>query len=367
MSIHNDFIRDNRRISIISNGGQPFKIPEPWRPLLTNCTMLVVIPDMHMYVRSSTLDNFKFGAEAMLSFLDHLGALKEDLERHNQVLRIYQIGDLYEQRFPVPFSRAPNVTAEEITMSDPQYSQIVDALTRLRTQFIYGNHDFEMRHLPHFRFAEREGKIYLEHGFTPDQWFSFANPRAALWEPGNFIFKGIREVEHFFGKLMVDAKVIGKDEHFALGVTSGEQERAEYPSPKKYPQRQLEYYTKRLRHGANGPDVRVSIIGHTHHPYFNAAIDDGSYLYIDAGCWTSGRSDFVVVTNEEIAICHYHRQEISAPIISSESNIHLGRPICFDQKMGNYSAYSGSTFVVLCLMLAIQRTKPIRSQSILTM
>lgn len=309
MSIQNDFIRGNRRISIISNGGQPFKLPAAWQPVLGNCAMLVVIPDMHMYVRSSTLDNFKYGAAAMLSFLRHLGLLREELERRNRVLRVYQIGDLYEQRFPVPLQRAPNVTAEEITASSPEYSEIIDALVRLRTQFIYGNHDFEMRHFPHFRFAAVEGRIYLEHGFAPDPWHTFANPRAPLWEPANFIFKGIREVEDFFGKLLVDAKIIGKDEHFAVGVISGESERADYPSEENYPQRQFEYYANRLRSRANGPEARISIIGHTHHPYFNPHVDNGEYLFIDSGCWTAGRSDFVVITNEEAAICHYHRQE----------------------------------------------------------
>jgi UDP-2,3-diacylglucosamine pyrophosphatase LpxH len=309
MLIHDDFICDNHRISLISNGGQPFRIPLAWRPVLTNCAMLVVIPDLHMYVRSSTLDNFKYGAAALLSFLDHLRALKDGLERRGQVLRIYQIGDLYEQRFPVPRTRAPNVTAEEITMSDPEYSEIIDALMRLRTQFIYGNHDFEMRHFPHFHFAAVEGKIYLEHGFAPDQWYTFANPRKALWEPANFIYKGIREVEDFFGKLLVDTKIIGKDEHLAIGVPSGELERADYPSEEKYPKRQFEYYTSRLRHGANGANIRISIIGHTHHPYFNPNVGEGEYLFIDTGCWTAGRSDFVVVTDEEIAICRYHRKE----------------------------------------------------------
>ena len=308
MLIRDDFIRDNRRITIISNGGQPFKIPAAWQPVLAGAAMLVVIPDMHMYVRGSTLDNFKFGAEAMLSFLGHLGALKEDLERRRQVLRLYQIGDLYEQRFPVPLSRAPNVTADEIMTSDPEYSHIIDSLARLRARFIYGNHDFEMRHFPQFRFAAVEGKVYLEHGFTPDPWHSFSNPRAALWEPGNFIFKGIREVEDFFGKLLADTRIIGKDAHFALGVPSGEQERASYPDEGNYPKRQWEFYSERLRRGANGREVRISIIGHTHHPYFNPAVEEGKYLFIDAGCWTAGRSDFVVVTEEEAAICHYHRR-----------------------------------------------------------
>ncbi len=303
MTILDDFMRGNRRIGIISNGGRPYQIPAHWQPLPSDCAMLVVIPDLHMYVHGSTIDNFKFGAEAMLSFLDHLSELKEELRPQGRGLRIYQIGDLYEQRFPVPLSRSPNVTSEEITTSHPSYSKIVDTIKRLRTHFVYGNHDFEMRHF--CKFAALEGKIYLEHGFMPDPWHKFSNPRAALWEPGNFIFKGIREIEDYFGQLAVDANLIEKDAHLAIGVPSGKDERSDYPSEATYPQRQRDYYTKRLLQAAGRGEARISIIGHTHHPYFSATAET---LYIDAGCWTTGRSDFVVVTNQEAAICHYHRQ-----------------------------------------------------------
>ena len=309
MNISADFIRGNRRISVISNSGRPFRLPAHWQPLPPECAMLVAIPDMHMYVHETNLDNFKYGAPAMLSFLDHLADLKEELRAQGSVLRIYQIGDLYEQRFPVPLSRAPNVTSEQITASHPSYSQIIDTLKRLRTHFIYGNHDFEMRHFPDFHFAAVEGKIHLEHGFMPDPWHTFANPRAPLWEPSMFIFKGIREIEDFFGLLAVKTGLIEKDAHFAIGMPSGEEERGDYPAEADYAKRQFDYYTQRLLRGANGREVRLSIIGHTHHPYFNPTIGNGEYLFIDAGCWTSGRSDFVVITNEEVAICRYGRQE----------------------------------------------------------
>ena len=48
----------------------------------------------------------------------------------------------------------------------------------MRTHFLYGNHDFELRHFPSFRFAALEGKVYLEHGFSADKWTDFANPNA---------------------------------------------------------------------------------------------------------------------------------------------------------------------------------------------
>src|SRR3990172_10931865 len=100
MKIEDHFIRTNKRIEIISNGGNPAPIPEPWRPVLGSCDIFVVIPDMHMYIRNSPLDNFRFGTEAMLDFLTHLGTLKQDLAAQDKALRIYQIGDIYQIRFP---------------------------------------------------------------------------------------------------------------------------------------------------------------------------------------------------------------------------------------------------------------------------
>ncbi len=46
---------------------------------------------------------------------------------------------------------------------------------------------------------------------------------------------------------------------------------------------------------------------YSHHPYINTDINDGKKIYVDAGAWTSGRSDFVVITNEEVGICCYKR------------------------------------------------------------
>ncbi len=92
-------------------------------------------------------------------------------------------------------------------------------------------------------------------------------------------------------------------------VTSGETDRTDYPSEDTYPEQQKEYYTHSLIGHTNGPraDTRICIIGHTHHPYLNPDVDGGNYIFADAGAWTEGRSDFAVVTNEEIALCRYRR------------------------------------------------------------
>jgi len=309
MRIRKDFIQGNGRIAILSNEGVPTPIPVSWRPILGSCDILVVIPDMHMYVHGSNLDNFKYGADTMVDFLDHLGILKEDLALRGRTLRIYQLGDIYEQRFPSLSNPGSNATATEIRMSHPKYDRILNMMKDMRTHFLYGNHDFELRHFPSFGFGALEGKVYLEHGFAADTWEDFANPNAPLWEPAQLAFKTLRDIETFFAGLIVDLGMIQKDEHFAMGVSSGKTEQAEYPSGEAYRSQQKEHYTRALIKHINGPlgSTRICIIGHTHHPYLDPNIDGGKYIFADAGAWTEGRSDFAVVTNEEIAICRYKR------------------------------------------------------------
>jgi len=308
MKIKQDFIKRNKKIKIISNGGQPYSIPKNWQPVLSRCEILVIIPDMHMYINNSHLDNFKYGAGAMLNFLKHLDTLKEEMAFEDQTLRIYQLGDLYEQRFPGLHSA--NATAVEIRMSHPDYDQIVNMMNGMRTHFLYGNHDFELRHFPGFRFAALEGKVYIEHGFTPDSWKDFSNPNAALWEVGQFLFLTIKEINDFFAHLLVEAKFIEKDEFYSWGVPSGKDPVYDYPSEKDYIKNYghcLDYFSKRMKKNPENKETKICVIGHTHHPYINTNVNKGKHIYIDAGAWTSGRSDFVVITNEELAICSYER------------------------------------------------------------
>jgi UDP-2,3-diacylglucosamine pyrophosphatase LpxH len=307
MKIHDDFIGANQSIAIISNQGKPTEIPREWRPVLGDCDVLVAIADTHIYVHRSNLDNFKYGAGAMLNFLKYLKKLKDNFARQGKRLRLYQLGDLYELRFPTQRSLSANTSPSEIMMSHRTYSEIINTMNSLRAHFVYGNHDFEHRHYPGFRFGALEGKVYLEHGFAADSWEDFSNPNAMLWRPSQLAFLELRKLEDFFSKLLVSASVIRKDEHFAIGVPSGEKERAEMTKKADYSTAQFEYYTTRLIKKVNSKDARISIIGHTHKPYLDATVDGGNYIYVDGGAWTEGRSDFVVVTNEELAICRYKR------------------------------------------------------------
>jgi len=124
------------------------------------------------------------------------------------------------------------------------------------------------------------------------------------------VFLTISEFNQFFAILLVEVSVIEKDEHFAFGVTSGKDPNYKYPSEQDYLkdyENTLNYYTERLQKNTENKETKICVIGHTHHPYINTEINDGKHIYIDAGAWTAGRSDFVVITNEEVGICCYKR------------------------------------------------------------
>ena len=299
--------KTNKRIEIISNNGDPTPIPKSWRPVQGSSDVLVVIPDVHMYIRHSPQDNFWFGAEALSNLLDHVDAVKKDLALKGKTLRVYQLGDFFEMRFGSLATPGSNSTPAEIRMSDPQYDLIVNQMDYLRTHLLYGNHDFELRHYPSFRFGALEGKVYMEQGFSPSPWTE--SPGRPLWEPAQLMFKLEREIESTFLNLAVSVNAIKRDEHFALGVKGGETEVDQYPDESTYSETQKNYYVTRLLNRVDGPDVKICIIGHTHQPYMklNQTADGGGWLFADAGAWTEGRSDFVVLTDEETAICHYKR------------------------------------------------------------
>lgn len=312
MKIVDDFIRDNDRIKIMSNDGSPTEVPSDWVPLLDSCDILVGIPDMHMYIHPQNLDNFKYNTGAMLHMLNYLSGLKRRMARKGKSLRIYQLGDMYELRFPGVGGN--NATVGEISMSHVDYSLIFNTLDSMRAHYLYGNHDFEQRHFASYRFYANEGKVHLEHGFAADGWKDFSNPDQPLWEPAQLLFKTIRQVESFFAALLVATSLIEKDEHFAIGVRSGEQEQDEYPDESTYAEKhpnQYDYYSKRLENGKDNEfdddDIRISIIAHTHQPFIDTTIGGGDYILADAGAWTEGRSDFAVVTDSEVAICRYSR------------------------------------------------------------
>lgn len=307
MKIVDDFVRDNRRIQILSGGGIPARFPKSWGRVLGRSDMLVAIPDMHMYLYRSNLDNFKYGASALLDFIGHLRQVRAALRSVGRKLRVVQMGDMYELCFPTSCS-SRRVTNVEIERSHPIYSAIVDGLRHLHTDFIYGNHDFELREHEGCRESLRDGLVHLEHGFAADCWYHFSNPAQPLWSPMMSVFRTVRGMEAAVANLRRTWMRLPAERHVAVGVSSGEREVTDYPTESSYLRRYLKHHVDRFfreRRHAGAP--RVCVVAHSHHPYFDPEFAGGRAFYIDAGAWTDGRSDFAVITNAEAAICRYRR------------------------------------------------------------
>ncbi len=305
-----DIIGSNNRAQIISDGGAPTPMPSAWQPVLSGCQAIVVIPDMHMTPATSPLDNFKFGADAMVDLLKFLGNTKDAMDDPAD-LKIFQIGDMYELRFP---GSQVNSTVTDIGSSSDKYALILNSFKDLDANILYGNHDFENRHFAGFNFNYALGKVYLEHGFAADSWM--ANPLNPLNDPTMLVFLKMRELNAFLDTLESSVGIDMSDKNFSWGVSSGAQEVSTMPSDADYMsgyQNIYDYYTSRMRASAQGADCKITIVGHTHCPHIDAQVD-GGYMYIDCGAWTSGRSDFLILTNEEAAICHFNRTA-AAPIV----------------------------------------------------
>ncbi len=298
-----DISAGSSRIQIISGGGAPTPIPAAWQPVLSGCQAMVVIPDMHMTPATSPLDNFKFGADAMVDLLKFLGNTKDAMDDPAD-LKIFQIGDMYELRFP---GSHVNSTVTDISSSSDTYALILNSFKDLDTNRMYGNHDFENRHFAGFNFNYALGKVYLEHGFAADTFMN--NPLNPLFDPTMLVFLKMRELNAFFDTLETAVGIDMSDKNFSWGVQSGAQEVTAMPTTSDYMagyQNIYDYYTARMRASAQGADCRITIIGHTHSPHLDAEVA-GGYMYIDCGAWTVGRSDFLILTNEEAAICHFTR------------------------------------------------------------
>jgi hypothetical protein len=259
---------------------------------------------MHMYLYTSGFDNFKFGAEPMLDFLIHADACRQQLTGQGTRLSMYQLGDMYELCFPHPKFGRP-ATVRDIRASHPIYEEIIRQFHELDFQFIIGNHDAEHRQNRGGVYDATDGSVHLEHGYSADQWFRFTNPAHRHWQLSMKALRGFRRVEARVRQLRRKFRSWDDLYHAAFGIDSGDQERRNMPDPQGYPRRQLRYFTNLVHQSVATP--RVCVIAHTHHPYLNPHFADGECIYVDAGAWTEGRSDFVVITNSEIAVCRYSR------------------------------------------------------------
>lgn len=304
LSVEEAFIQCNPRIEIISNGGIPTQIPAHWRPVLNYSDVLVLVPDMHMFLYTSNLDNFKFGAEPMYDFLVHAEAVRERSRQSGMRLSMIQLGDMYELCFPHPrYGR--DVTVRDIRASHPIYDEIIKLFVELEFKFVVGNHDAEYRQKRGGVYAATDGSVYFEHGYTADRWFHFTNPDHRHWRWSMKFLRGLRRIENKIHQVRRQLSNWDEQRHQAIGINSGDVERVGITPRSEYPQRQLKHFSATFDSFPFRP--RVCVTAHTHRPFIDPTFMGGEGIYVDAGAWTEGRSDFVVITNSEIAVCRYKR------------------------------------------------------------
>jgi hypothetical protein len=206
------------------------------------------------------------------------------------------------------------VTVRDIRFSHPIYDEIVRLFHELECRYIVGNHDAEHRASRGGMFSLRDGDVYLEHGYSADRWFHFSNPDHRHWRFSMKALRGIRRLESKAHRLRSRFSDWDSQRHAAIGVNSGDQEVSDMPNPAIYPRRQLRHMENVVSRSEKFP--RVCVIAHTHKPYLDPGFAGGECMFVDAGAWTEGRSDFVVVTNAEIAICRYKRAAVPVEALS---------------------------------------------------
>ncbi len=318
MSVRDRFIRDNRQINILSNRGEPYTVPSVWRPLLGEYDALVAIPDMHMFFHGSPQDCFQYGAPAMKDFLEHLIDVKQDMKSQGRRLAVVQLGDMYELRYPHPLT-ARRLTPEAVIASHPLYETIHNQLLRLETVFIIGNHDYELARSPERVVSANFGRVFCEHGYQADRWYHFSNPQRKFWETSMYLYSHFRRWEARVNKVRRLARNLSEGQQAALGILSGAQERSNPGDAIMYSRHRLKYYDRKfhidLRRGA---PTRIIVTAHSHVPLLYTHACNDHCWYVDAGAWTEGRSDFVIITNDEIALCRYKRASVrvTVPILA---------------------------------------------------
>jgi hypothetical protein len=336
VSIKQDFIRGNPRIEIISHHGRPVEIPQAWRPVLGDTDILVAIPDMHMYHYDSNLDNFRYGAETMQDFLQHLQGLKQNLAGHGRRMQVAQLGDMFELRFP-GYNKKP-ISVDQIADSHPTYRSILQTLWSLDPILIYGNHDLKHDAYKESHFSARVGSVYLEHGYGADNWYNFSNPGKRLFGAGMFFFRNFRRVEANICRLALATGYLRKDQFFAAGICSGEQTRGNITDYAQYQHRQLRHFRKVYREFEDYQRPRIIIGAHTHRPYLDPHFGKGKSIFVDAGAFTDGRSDFAVVTHEEVAICRYRRQPVATRVAVTREHRRVAPTTATEPVMAAYDA-----------------------------
>ncbi len=171
-----------------------------------------------------------------------------------------------------------------------------------------GNHDVYFHRQNGNSFVATHGDVLLEHGFSADRWYHFTDPTKIGWDLTALGLLAVRQIESHLHMMRRKFGLLESSNHAAIGVTSGEIERADFPHRSGYPSRTLRHYSRQLSKMNWFERPRICAVAHTHMPMLDPDFLNGECIFADAGAWTEGRSDFVLITNAEIAVCRYRRR-----------------------------------------------------------
>lgn len=232
---------------------------------------LLLIPDMHMGADST--GNFQFSRSLFRRVLDYAEILKDNFQA-----KVVQLGDMYELWQGTSTQR----------QIDQANRAIVDRIKNLRPVYLYGNHDRTLSSNKDRQFRWHHGRVYLEHGFTPD-----VLSNELSWAAIPFVqFYGL--VERIVGGIKGEAP---EDR----GLEGAKPYRAIY----RYYMRWAGEFN-RTRSSAT-PGISVIGLGHTHNPtMFWHQDPSGMLILLDSGACLDGRCFLGLVTEREVALCEVH-------------------------------------------------------------
>ena len=312
MSLVSDIVASSSRIQLLEQAGRPMYLRVPGRPAESG-RVLVAIPDLHLLNFHSAQDNFRFGAYAFLDFLMHLRELQASLRPLGVTLTPVQLGDMYELCHPPLHSGRP-LTVEDIVYSSPIYEAISRYMDEIGTLMIYGNHDYVRRLRADVHYSLHLGDVYLEHGYSADRWYHFSNPQRKFWSTGMAGLTFFRRIEG-----AVNNYVNGPENRprTPFGLHPGYRDQADTAPPHSIPQRRIDHFRETVeRVRTTGGPVRVCVTAHSHLPDLLWLDDAQRTVFVDAGAWTEGRSDFAIIAAGEVALARFDR----SPVL--ERNVH---------------------------------------------
>ncbi|HEU4420648.1 MAG TPA: hypothetical protein VFT55_17040, partial [Planctomycetota bacterium] len=262
----------------------------------------IFIPDTH-FITPATIK--KMGYRSVTNDVDllartmlALATLKADSAA---TVAIYQLGDFMDLWRESLSGADPVIAADKIAVA---YPDVMQAFDDARVRFVFGNHDYDLRRIPRFvawnrryylpDLDSRKPSVMITHGDVFD-WLERSLPDdiqrffvyyfAPLFSANDYDLRAVEDtIRKCHGKKKYLTKIQGTAD---IGpVTDPEQ------MPRRFNVKSDGVFFQgakdacRKANAQFGLDLRIAVIGHTHHARMVAEEDgDQLFLLMDCGAW----------------------------------------------------------------------------------